>query len=54
MLSINAFSKGLAKLDAEGVIGLSSPYEGTAESSIATKKPHKIKKSVEFSTDFYI
>ena len=27
--------------NAEGVIGLSSPYKGTAERSSATKKPHK-------------
>ena len=33
--------KGLRHLDAEGVIGLSSPYKGTAERSSATKKPHK-------------
>jgi hypothetical protein len=33
--------KGLSNLDAEGVIGLSSPYKGTAERSSATKKPHK-------------
>jgi len=33
--------KGLSQFDAEGVIGLSSPYRRTAERSSATKKPHK-------------
>ena len=33
--------KGLSQFDAEGVIGLSSPYKCTAERSSATKKPHK-------------
>ena len=32
---------GLSQFDAEDVIDLSSPYKGTAERSIATKKPHK-------------
>ena len=33
--------KGLSQFDAEGVIDLSSPYEGTAERSSSSKKPHK-------------
>ena len=32
--------QGLMGFDAEGVIGLSSPYKGTAERSSASKKPH--------------
>ena len=28
--------------DAEDVIGLSSPYKGTAERSSAAKKPHQV------------
>ena len=46
--------KGLSQLDAEGVILLSSPYRGTAESKSATKKSHKMRESVDFSTDFDI
>ena len=39
----------LSKLDAEGVIGLSSPYKGTAERSSATKDPHiKMEKPTDF------
>ena len=39
----------LSKLDAEGVIGLSPPYKGTAERSNATKKPHiKMEKPTDF------
>ena len=34
--------KGLAQLDAEGGIWVSSAYVGTVESQIATKKPHTI------------
>ncbi|MBR5120649.1 MAG: hypothetical protein IKV02_06590, partial [Clostridia bacterium] len=47
---------GLSQFDAEGVIGLSSPYKGTAERSSATKKPHKKRRNPSslFSTDFNI
>lgn len=36
-----ARKRGQSRFDAEGVIDQSSPYEGTAEGSSATKKPHK-------------
>ena len=36
------YNKGLAQLDAEGGIWVSSAYVGTVESQIATKKPHTI------------
>ena len=39
--------KGLAHLDAEGVILPSSPYNGTAEGKSATKKSHKMEKSAD-------
>ena len=43
---------GLSQFDAEGVIGLSSPYKGTAERGRARLKSHiKTKKSVEFFLD---
>ena len=38
--------------DAEGAIGLSSAYEGTPESSSASKKSHKMKKAVGNPTAF--
>ena len=43
---------GLSQLDAEGVIWFSQAYGGTSESQSATKKPHKIMKSVEFFDGF--
>ena len=36
------YKTGLAQLDAEGGIWVSSAYVGTVESQIATKKPHTI------------
>jgi hypothetical protein len=40
--------KGLAHLDAEGVVWFSSAYNGTPESQNATKKSHKMEKSADF------
>jgi hypothetical protein len=42
-----SMKKGLLHLDADDAIGFSSPYKGTAENPIASKKPHTMQKSAE-------
>ena len=45
---------GLFQLDAEAVLRRTSPYRSTAERLKTAKSHIKMKKSVDFSTDFLI